>query len=73
MTSLTQQINEMRTLGLTYGEWYQTIEKPRLEAIPQDVRQANASSHRIGNVDDVSRCIRCEIGSWNAWQMPCPA
>ena len=71
MTTLTQQINEMRTLGLTYGEWYQQIEKPRLEAIPEYVKRANAASHVIGVVDDCRRCINCEIGSWNAWKQPC--
>lgn len=71
MTNLTQQINEMRTLGLTYGEWYQQIEKPRLEAIPESVKRANAASHHIGVVDDCYRCIDCEIGSWNAWKQPC--
>ena len=71
MTNLTQQINEMRTLGLTYGEWYQQIEKPRLEAIPDSVKIANAASHSIGVVDDCYRCINCEIGSWNAWKQPC--
>jgi hypothetical protein len=55
----------------TYGEWFQTVEKPRLSAIPLEVRDANAASHRIGNVDDVARCIDCEIGSWNAWQKEC--
>lgn len=58
---------------LSYGEWYQTIEKPRLMAIPAEVRQANSNSHRIGNIDGVARCIRCEIGSWNAWQKGCVA
>ena len=61
----------MRDMTMTYAEWYQTIEKPRLAAIPAEVRVANANSHRIGNVDDCSRCIDCEIGSWNAWQKEC--
>ena len=56
---------------LTYGEWYQTVEKVRLSAIPADVREANAASHYIGVVDDCYRCIYCEIGSWNAWQRYC--
>jgi hypothetical protein len=55
----------------TYGEWFQTVEKVRLSAIPAHVREANAASHRIGNVDDVARCIDCEIGAWNAWQKEC--
>ena len=33
----------------------------------------NSRSHIIGNVDGVNRCINCEIGSWNAWKMICPA
>lgn len=56
---------------LTYGEWYQTVEKTRLAAIPAEVRQANADSHRMGIIDDCARCIDCEVGSWNAWQRPC--
>lgn len=59
--------------GMSYAEWYQTVEKPRLEAITPEEREANDASHHIGVVDDCYRCIRCEIGSWNAWQMPCPA
>lgn len=59
--------------GMTYAEWYQTVEKPRLDAITPEERDSNASSHRIGVVDDCYRCIRCEIGSWNAWQRPCPS
>jgi hypothetical protein len=55
----------------TYGEWFQTVEMPRLSAIPLDVSRANSASHRIGNVDGVSRCIDCEIGSWNAWKEVC--
>jgi len=37
-----------------------------------DVRN-NSNSHLIGNVDGVSRCIYCEIGSWNAWKELCSA
>jgi len=55
----------------TYGEWYQTVEKPRLDAIQPATRQDNARSHRIGNVDDVARCVRCEVAAWNAWQTKC--
>ena len=58
---------------MTYAEWYQTIEKPRLAAITPAERAANAASHRIGAVDDCERCIDCEIGSWNAWQRRCDA
>ena len=43
----------------------------RLQALPQSEKEANANSHRIGNVDGVSRCVRCEIGSWNAWKEMC--
>lgn len=55
----------------TYAEWYQTVEKPRLDAIPSHVREANAASHAMGVVDDCYRCINCEIGSWNAWKEMC--
>lgn len=61
----------MRDMTMTYAEWYQTIEKPRLEAITPEERAANAASHFIGAVDDCYRCVDCEIGSWNAWQRPC--
>lgn len=37
----------------------------------QEERVRNATSHRIGNVDDCNRCLDCEIGSWNAWREPC--
>ena len=59
--------------GMTYAEWYQKVEKPRLAAITAEQRAANADSHRIGIVDDCERCVNCEIGSWNAWQKPCLA
>lgn len=59
--------------GLTYAEWYQTVEKPRLEAITPEQRKANADSHYIGVVDDCYRCIYCEVGSWNAWKSECVA
>ena len=62
----------MNYMHLSYAEWYQTIEKPRLEAIPEEMRQANDASHQIGVVDDCYRCLDCEIGSWNAWKMACP-
>lgn len=55
----------------TYAEWYQTVEKPRLEAIPANVRVANFESHRWGIIDNVDRCIDCEIGIWNGWHRPC--
>lgn len=63
----------MKLDGMTYAEWYQTIEKPRLEAITPEQRSINANSHHIGNVDDCARCVDCEIGSWNAWKELCPA
>ena len=55
---------------LTYPQRW-ALEKSRLEALPLEVKQANAASHRIGNVDECARCIDCEIGSWNAWQKEC--
>lgn len=63
----------MKLDGMTYAEWYQTIEKPRLEAITPEQRSINANSHHIGAVDDCLRCVDCEIGSWNAWKELCPA
>lgn len=57
--------------NMTYAEWYQTIEKPRLAAITPEERAANAASHIIAFDGDCDRCINCEIGSWNAWQRPC--
>lgn len=32
---------------------------------------ANASSHFIGNIDGVARCMDCEIAVWNAWKERC--
>jgi hypothetical protein len=49
----------------------QAIEVERLKALPESAKQANANSHRIGNVDGVSRCVRCEIGVWNSWKEQC--
>jgi len=43
----------------------------RLQALPESAKKANSESHRIGNVDGVSRCVRCEIGVWNAWKEQC--
>lgn len=56
---------------MTYAEWYQTIEKPRLAAITSEQRAINESSHEIGPVDDCMRCIHCEIGAWNSWKQLC--
>lgn len=54
-----------------YAAYYQQVIKPAEDAIPASVRKANAASHRIGIVDDAYRCVRCEIGDWNAWKMRC--
>jgi hypothetical protein len=67
---LDRKDSEMTNSTLTYPQRW-ALEKARLEALPLEVKQANAASHFIGNVDGVSRCITCEIGSWNAWQKPC--
>lgn len=66
------RLESMKT-GMTYAEWYQTYEKPRLAAISPEARAINTYSHRIGNVDDCARCMDCEIGAWNAWQQLCTA
>lgn len=34
-------------------------------------QESNRRSHRIGVIDDCYRCIRCEVGSWNAHKYPC--
>lgn len=34
--------------------------------------QKNSLSHRIGDVDGVYRCVKCEMGSWNTWKESCP-
>jgi hypothetical protein len=54
----------------TYAE-VQALEVERLKALPESAKQVNANSHRIGNVDGVSRCVRCEIGVWNSWKEQC--
>ena len=56
---------------MTYAEWYQTVEKPRLAAIPADVREANDKSHAYGVIDDCERCLNCEVGIWNGWKEAC--
>lgn len=58
---------------MTYAEWYQTIEKPRLALITPEVRKANAASHTFGWIDATERCIYCEVGAWNAWKEMCNA
>ena len=62
--------SEMTNSTLTYPERY-ALKMATLNALPQDVKDANAASHYIGVVDDCYRCIYCEIGSWNAWQRYC--
>ena len=59
--------------NMTYAEWYQTIEKPRLEAISLEEREANAASHIIGTVDECYACIVCECKAWNTWKARCSA
>ena len=56
---------------MTYAEWYQNVEKPRLAAITPEQRVLNEYSHRIGVVDECYACIDCEIKSWNAWKEFC--
>ena len=58
--------------ALTYPQRW-ALEKSRLEALSLEARQANSASHRIGNVDGVSRCVNCEVAAWNAWQKECAA
>ena len=65
--------NRSDYMHLSYGEWYQTIEKPRLEAIPDEVRQANDATHTIGVVDECFACTKCECKAWNTWKAPCSA
>ena len=38
-----------------------------------DIADANTRTHRIGVIDDCYRCLRCEVGAWNAHKYPCPA
>ena len=71
VTPLAQQRREMQEMGLTYAEWCQTIEKPRLSAIPADVRAANAASHLYAFDGDSNRCISCEVAPWNGWKNNC--
>ena len=61
----------MKGNDMTYVEWYQTIEKPRLAAITPAEREANAVSHAVAFDGDCYRCTNCEISSWNAWQRSC--
>lgn len=58
---------------LSYAEWYQTIEKPRLASIPNEVRESNTASHSIGMVNETYSCIYCECKAWNSWEVPCSA
>ena len=76
VVSLTLRLLEWKDLALsnlTYAEWYQTIEKPRLAAITPAEREANANSHIIGVVDECYACTRCECKAWNTWKVACPA
>jgi hypothetical protein len=57
--------------NLTYAEWYQTVEKPRLAKITIAERMVNDMSHRYGTVDDVRRCVHCEVAAWNGWKVMC--
>jgi hypothetical protein len=43
--------------------------------LTQEQRVANARTHIIGELpaDECYRCIRCEIGAWNAWKERCTA
>ena len=59
--------------NMTYAEWYQTIEKPRLEAISLEEKTANVDSHTIGVVDECLACIYCECKAWNTAYVRCPA
>lgn len=34
-------------------------------------KQANYESHRWGVIDDVVRCVNCEIGIWNGQRRSC--
>jgi hypothetical protein len=50
------------------------LERVVLEATLSDPdRRANAESHHFDRIDDVMRCLNCEIGIWNAWKMECPS
>ena len=57
-------------MSLTYLERV-VLEKARLATLSDPDRRANADSHRFGTIDDVMRCLNCEIGIWNAWKMEC--
>ena len=59
-------------MPLTYPERI-ALEKARLATLSDFDRRVNADSHRFGSIDDVVRCLNCEIGIWNAWKMECPA
>ena len=58
---------------MTYAEWYQTVEKPRLDSLSDFDRRVNSESHTFGRIDDVLRCLNCEIGIWNGWKAACHA
>jgi len=37
----------------------------------QVVKISNAQSHYFGEVDEVRRCLNCEVAPWNAWKQEC--
>ena len=59
-------------MSLTYLERV-VLEKARLATLSDSTRRANAESHHFDRIDDVMRCLNCEIGIWNAWKMECPS
>ena len=56
-----------------YAAYYQQVIKPAEDAIQPATRYDNARSHSIGSIDDVARCVRCEVAAWNAWKVRCAA
>jgi len=57
----------------TFAEWYQNVERPRLEAITPEQRMLNDYSHTYGAVDDCIRCYDCEVLVTNGWKELCNA
>ena len=58
---------------MTYAEWYQTVEKPRLAKITIAERMVNDNTHDYATLDEVVRCKNCEVGYWNGWKAACHA
>ena len=58
---------------MSYAEWYQTVEKPRLAKITIAERMVNDNSHHYGTIDDCTRCLHCEVLVTNGWKAACPA